>query len=75
LAQQPDTLKKARIKILYTILLLSMLKIVIILPMVYHSIQDRQLYRIIFVLVYYMVLTKYLLYKPLNINIISQGMI
>jgi signal transduction histidine kinase/CheY-like chemotaxis protein len=75
LAQQPETLKKARIKILYTILLLSMLKIVIILPMVYHSIQDRQLYRIIFVLVYYMVLTKYLLYKPLNINIISQGMI
>ncbi|MBD1363284.1 response regulator [Mucilaginibacter sp. ZT4R22] len=75
LAQQPDTLKKARIKILYTILLLSMLKIVIILPMVYHSIQDRQLYRIIFVLVYYMGLTKYLLYKPLNINIISQGMI
>ncbi len=75
LAQQPDTLKKARIKILYTILLLSMLKIVIILPMVYHSIQDRQLYRILFVLVYYMVLTKYLLYKPLNINIISQGMI
>jgi signal transduction histidine kinase/CheY-like chemotaxis protein len=75
LAQQPDTLKKARIKILYTILLLSMLKIVIILPMVYHSIQDRQLYRILFVLVYYMGLTKYLLYKPLNINIISQGMI
>ena len=75
LAQQPDTLKRARIKILYTILLLSMLKIVIILPMVYHSIQDRQLYRVIFVLVYYMGLTKYLLYKPLNINIISQGMI
>lgn len=75
MAQQPDNLKKARIKIVYTILLLSMLKIVVILPMVIHSIQDSQLYRIIFVFILYIGLTKYLLYKPLNINIISQGMV
>jgi signal transduction histidine kinase/ActR/RegA family two-component response regulator len=75
LAQQPDNLKKARIKIVYTILLLSMLKILVVLPMIFHTVQDRQFYRIIFVLVLYICLTKYLLYKPLNINIISQLMI
>ncbi|RWY53773.1 response regulator [Mucilaginibacter gilvus] len=75
LAQQPDNLKKARIKIVYAILLLSILKILVILPMVFHSIKDQQLYRIIFVFILYIGLTKYLLYKPLNINIISQGMV
>jgi signal transduction histidine kinase/ActR/RegA family two-component response regulator len=75
LAQQPDSLKRARLKIVYTILLLSILKILVILPMVYQNIHEGQLYRVVFVLFLYFGLTKYLLYKPLHIGAIAHGMI
>ncbi|OOQ61557.1 ATP-binding protein [Mucilaginibacter pedocola] len=75
LGMEPDNLKKARIKIVYTILLLSILKIVVLLPMVHQTIQQGQLYRVIAALVLYVGLAKYLLYKPAHIGIISHGMI
>lgn len=71
LAQEPDTLKKARIKIVYTILLLSVLKLLVMLPMVITRIHDHQLYRVVFVFFFYLLLAKCLLYKPQYINIIS----
>ncbi|TFF36327.1 ATP-binding protein [Mucilaginibacter psychrotolerans] len=71
LARQPDTLKKARIKIVYTILLLSIVKILVLLPLVLTRIHEHQLYRMLFILVFYLALAKYLLYKPNSINIIS----
>ncbi|QHS54690.1 response regulator [Mucilaginibacter sp. 14171R-50] len=75
LALQPDNLKRARIKIVCTILLLSLLKIAIILPLVYHGIQPAHLYRIIIVFVLYAGLLKYLLYRPDDIDVIAHLMI
>jgi signal transduction histidine kinase/CheY-like chemotaxis protein len=71
LIQQPDSLKQARIKIVYSMLLLSLLKILIAIPLVIDNIQANHLYRIVFFFLLYLALTKYLLFKPLSINIIS----
>jgi signal transduction histidine kinase/CheY-like chemotaxis protein len=71
LIQQPDTLKQAQIKIVFTILLFSLLKILIITPLVISEIQHQQLIRIVVVFFLYLALTKYLLYRPLHIKIIS----
>ncbi|MFD0763491.1 response regulator [Mucilaginibacter lutimaris] len=75
LLREPNNLKRARIKIVYTTLLLTLLKIVIVLPLVYGAIQGHQLYRIAFIFVLYIGLTKYLLYKPGSINMISHAII
>ncbi|MCQ6958665.1 ATP-binding protein [Mucilaginibacter aquariorum] len=71
LIQQPDTLKQARIKIVFTILLFSLLKILIVIPLVIGDIHPPHLIRILFVFLLYLVLTKYLLYRPFHIKIIS----
>jgi signal transduction histidine kinase/CheY-like chemotaxis protein len=71
LIQQPDTLKQAQIKIVFTILLFSLIKILIITPLVISEIQNQQLIRIVIVFFLYLALTKYLLYRPLHIKIIS----
>jgi signal transduction histidine kinase/CheY-like chemotaxis protein len=71
LIQQPDTLKQAQIKIVFTILLFSLIKILIITPLVISEIQHQQLIRIVIVFFLYLALTKYLLYRPLHIKIIS----
>jgi signal transduction histidine kinase/CheY-like chemotaxis protein len=71
LVQQPDTLKQAQIKIVYTILLFSLIKLLIVIPLVIGDIQDHHLIRILFVFLLYLALTKYLLYRPSHINIIS----
>ena len=75
LAQEPDTLKQARIKIVFTTLLLSILKITILIPLVIHDIEVSRLARMVFVFVLYIGLTKYLLYRPAKINIISHAII
>ncbi|MDB5126568.1 MAG: hypothetical protein JWQ85_800 [Mucilaginibacter sp.] len=69
--QQPDTLKQAQIKIVFTILLFSLLKILIVIPLVMGDIQNPHLIRILFVFLLYLALTKYLLYRPFHIKIIS----
>ena len=71
LIQQPDTLKQAQIKIVFTILLFSILKILIVIPLVMGDIQNPHLIRILFVFLLYLALTKYLLYRPFHIKIIS----
>jgi hypothetical protein len=71
LVQQPDTLKQAQIKIVFTILLFSLLKILIIIPLVINGIQNPQLIRIAVVFFLYLALTKYLLYRPSRIKLIS----
>ncbi|MEB0248750.1 ATP-binding protein, partial [Mucilaginibacter sp. 5B2] len=60
---------------MYTTLLLTLLKIVILMPLAYDAIQGHQLYRIAFVFVLYVGLTKYLLYKPDNIGIVAHTII
>jgi signal transduction histidine kinase/CheY-like chemotaxis protein len=71
LMQEPDTLRQARIKIVFSVLLFSLLKIAIITPLSFHDLPLNQLYRIAFLCCLYTLLIKYLLYKPLNINTIS----
>ncbi|MES2265356.1 MAG: response regulator [Bacteroidota bacterium] len=75
LSREPNNLKRARIRIVYTTLLLTLLKFAIIFPLVYDGIQGHQLYRIIFFFILFLGLTKYLLYKPDNISIIAHAII
>ncbi|MBD1392850.1 ATP-binding protein [Mucilaginibacter glaciei] len=75
LAQEPDSLKRARIKIVFTTLALLILKIVILVPLVFHDLKDHQLYRLLFVFILYIGLTKYLLYKPSRLTLISHAII
>lgn len=75
LSREPDNLKRARLKIVYTTLLLTLLKIVILVPLVYGALQGQQLYRISFVFILYLGLTKYLLYKPNHIGIVAHTII
>ncbi|RYU89289.1 response regulator [Mucilaginibacter terrigena] len=75
LAGQSDNLKRARIKIVYTTLLLTLLKIVILFPLVYGNIQNHQLYRVIFIFLFYIGLTKYLLYKPNKIDVVAHAIL
>ncbi|MET3977542.1 signal transduction histidine kinase/CheY-like chemotaxis protein [Mucilaginibacter sp. UYP25] len=75
LSREADNLKSARIKIVYTTLLLTLLKIAILMPLVYGTIQGHQLYRIAFVFVLYIGLTKYLLYKPAHIGTVAHTII
>ncbi|TSD62971.1 response regulator [Inquilinus sp. KBS0705] len=75
LAQEPDNLHRARIKIVYTTLLLWLLKLALIVPVNFRSLQDHQLWRASFVFVLYIGLTKLLLYRPQRINIISHTII
>ncbi|MBK0381266.1 ATP-binding protein [Mucilaginibacter segetis] len=71
LVQEPDSLKRARLKIVFVTLVLSILKVVILLPIVFGNIPDNQLYRLYFVFALYLLLTKYLLSRPDNINVVS----
>lgn len=75
LAQEPDSLKRARIKIVFTTLMLLILKIVIAGVLVYHDLQDHQYYRLLFVFILYLGLIKYLLYKPDAVTFISHAII
>lgn len=75
LIQESDTLKQARIKIVYAILLFSLLKILIIMPLVFNDLRQYQLLRIIFVFILYLSLAKLLLSKPLSINFISHAIL
>ena len=71
LAQEPDTLKQARIKIVYVTLLLTLLKILILVPVVGNHLLGHQVFRLAFVFVLYVGLIKFLLYRPKNILLIS----
>ncbi len=57
----PDPLEQSRVKILYTFLILSILKVLIVIPLAYHSNQLPQLKIAIILLLAYTFLTKLLL--------------
>ena len=71
LGVQTDNLQRARIKIVYVTLLLTLLKILILTPLIFNNLHNHQLARLGFVFVLYLFMTKYLLYKPGSIDIIS----
>jgi len=57
----PDPLEQSRVKILYTFLILSILKVLIVIPLAYHNKQFPQLIIALFLLIAYTLLTKLLL--------------
>jgi signal transduction histidine kinase/CheY-like chemotaxis protein len=75
LDQEPDNLRRARIKIVYVTLLLWLLKLALIVPINYHSLHDHQLWRAGFIFLFFVALTKYLLYKPQSITFISHAIV
>ncbi|HEY1008681.1 MAG TPA: ATP-binding protein [Daejeonella sp.] len=58
---EPDSLKKARISIIFTILIFSLIKGAVALPGAFYAGQDLQLFRIILLLGIFSVLLKFLL--------------
>jgi signal transduction histidine kinase/CheY-like chemotaxis protein len=61
LVSEPDTFQQAKIKILYTILIFSIAKLLIVLPLAWQHQQNFQLGRAIILLAFYLVLFKLLL--------------
>ncbi|WP_374948716.1 ATP-binding protein [Mucilaginibacter sp.] len=71
LLKEPDSLNRARVEIVFTTLALLIFKIIVLFPFVYHELKAHQFYRLSFVLVLYLGLIKYLLYKPAAVTLIS----
>lgn len=71
----PDPLEQSRVKILYTFLILSILKVLIVIPLAYHSKQLPQLKIALILLFAYTFLTKLLLSHKRYAVLISHFMI
>lgn len=61
LVSEPDTFQQAKIKILYTILIFSIAKLLIVLPLAWQHHQNFQLVRALILLVFYLGLFKIML--------------
>ncbi|MFA6946021.1 MAG: ATP-binding protein, partial [Pedobacter sp.] len=70
-----DSFEQAKVKILYTFLIFSILKLVIIIPIIYHNGQVLHLRRAFIMLVIYLILTKFLLINKKFTNAIAHLMI
>jgi signal transduction histidine kinase/CheY-like chemotaxis protein len=71
LLTEPDRFNKSRIKIIYVILLMAILKIVVLLPVAYYKNQDFQFGRGLLILLVYGGLLKMLLWRKSYIKILS----
>ncbi|RFZ83214.1 response regulator [Mucilaginibacter terrenus] len=69
--REPDSLKRARIRIVLVTLVLTLLKLVIGVPLVVHGMLDHQLHRSIFIFVMFAFLTKYVLWRPQHVLLVS----
>lgn len=75
LATEPDSFKKAKIKIVFTILVFSLIKIFIAIPSIWHHHQYLQFARVLVILSVYIVLFKLLLANRAYMNVIPHVMI
>ena len=75
LATISGSFEQAKVKILYTFLIFTIVKLVVIIPFVYVSNQDQHLQRALVMLVVYLVLFKLILIDKKFINIIAHLMI
>lgn len=75
LANQTDTFIRARIKIIYFIIVFTLLKIFILLPVAYFYGQDLQLVRGVIIFVVYIALLKYVLYDCSKLKLISHAIL
>lgn len=71
LLTEPDRFNKSRIKIIYTILLMAILKVLILLPVAYYKHQDFQFGRGLVILLFYGALLKILLWNKSYIKGLS----
>ncbi len=75
LFSETDTFRKAKIKILYILLLFSIIKTIIVIPFVLYHEQWLQLYRALFMFAIYSVLLKFLLSKSISVRKLSHALI
>jgi signal transduction histidine kinase len=75
LSTESDSLEKAKIKILFSLLLLSLSKVLVVIVTAWHYQQDFQLNRSIFFGVIYLILFKLLLSKKISISKTSHFMV
>ncbi|MEO6149743.1 MAG: histidine kinase dimerization/phospho-acceptor domain-containing protein, partial [Mucilaginibacter sp.] len=75
LALEPDSFKKAKIKIILTILVFSVVKLLIALPVAIEHEQYRQIFRSTIIIVLFLVLIKLMLSRPSIVTTISHFMI
>jgi len=71
LASEPDFFKKAKIKILLTALLFSLVKALIVIPVALEHDQYRQVARAAIIALLFLILIKVILYRPGAIKVIS----
>jgi len=71
LAAEPDPFKRAKIKIVLTILLFSIIKALIVVPVAIEYAQYRQLFRALLVSLILLAMIKALLYRPSRMPFIS----
>ncbi|NCD70229.1 ATP-binding protein [Mucilaginibacter agri] len=71
LAAEPDNFVKAKIKIAFLMLILTLIKILVIIPVALINHQYLQASRAVLIFVTFFSVLKYLLYKPQQIKIIS----
>jgi len=75
LALEPDPFKKAKIKIVLTILVFSVIKALIVVPVAIEYAQYRQLFRALLVSAVLLSMIKVLLYRPSRMPVISHIML
>ena len=68
---EPDSFVKARFRIIYTILLFSLLKVMVVAWFTFEAEQWRQLARALIALVVYISILKLMLYQPQKLNVFT----
>jgi len=71
LATETDSFNKARMKILYVFLLISIVKILVVLPAAWHSLQHIQLIRALLLLTANVALLKLMLTNKTNLTVVT----
>jgi signal transduction histidine kinase/ActR/RegA family two-component response regulator len=74
MAAEPDSFKRAKIKIVLTILVFTLIKALIVIPVAVHYMQYRQLFRVVAIVLLFLLLIKIILYKPATLNALSHIM-
>src|SRR5260221_11294348 len=71
LAREPDSFKRAKVQIILTILVFSVIKAVIVVIVAFNYGQYLQLFRAAFVAILFIALIKVILYRPASLLLIS----
>jgi len=75
MALEPDSFKKAKLKIVLITLTFALTKVLIAIPVALQHDQYRQLARALIIILLFIILIKIILYRPASIGVISHVMI